>query len=337
MNTLPHNFSFNIAKKQRIITLHSNYTQKLNKKKLFQEFSEKNKDSLPFSLHYSWWNEVVKDNWDVAVVANSEQVFAIMPYYVRKKGPWVMVTNAHFTPYTGPFHNYAPEQKSTTKIAFEHNNNELLIAQLPKFSEYAQNFHLQFDNALQFQWKGFNDTNRYTYLLDLSLSEKQLFTNFRENTKRQIKKATKTLIVEETKDIALVEKLCKESAPNTIESAYFRRIGDYIEKYKCGKIWKAYENGNDHATLLTICDKNSAYYLIGGSANQHRKSGAISLLMWEAIKNAKQLGLKYFNFEGSSVESIEQYLRGFGGELVSFRRITKNNSKVLEMVKKLKK
>lgn len=291
---------------------------------------------MPFSLQYDWWNEVVLENWDVAVVSNNDQVIAVMPYFIRKKGPWVLLTNAHFTPYTGPFIVYPENQKISSKIAFEHKTYKELISQLPKFDEFTQNFFIGFNNALQFQWEGFSDTNRYTYVLDLEVSEDELFAYFRENARRQIKKTAKTIKVEETDNFQLVERLCKESVENTIEAAYFERIAKYINKYNCGKIWKATFENEAHAIVLSIWDATSAYYLIGGAANKHRKSGAMSLLMWEAIKNAKELGLKSFNFEGSSVEPIEQFLRGFGGELVSFRRIIKHNSKALELAKKLK-
>ena len=45
--------------------------------------------------------------------------------------------------------------------------------------------------------------------------------------------------------------------------------------------------------------------------------------MWEAIKFAKKLGIKYFDFEGSMVPQIERYFRGFGGKLTPYYRINK--------------
>jgi hypothetical protein len=84
-----------------------------------------------------------------------------------------------------------------------------------------------------------------------------------------------------------------------------------------------------------IYDANSAYYLIGGSKKEYKNSGAMSLLMWKAIQEAKANDLAEFNFEGSSIPSIEQYLRGFGGKLHSFCRMTKRDSSSLAIVRQL--
>ncbi len=310
--------------------------EKLKSKQLFKDFSDKHADKLPFSLQFAWWNEVVVENWEVAILNNGEDTYAIMPYYIRKKGPWNLISNPHFTPYSGPFIIYPKGQKTTTRIAFEHRAYGELIDQLPSFSEYSQNFHLQFKNALPFQWSGFNETNRYTYLLSLEQEEKELRSGLRENNRKQIKKAEKTIEISETNDALLLQGTLQQSIENKIEISYFERMIAYVEKHNCGKVWKATEGKNIHAVLLCISDEKSAYYLLGGNAKEFKNSGAMSLLTWNALLYFKQLGIKQFNFEGSSIEAVEKYFRGFGGELVSFKRLEKHNSKSLEVAKKLK-
>ena len=49
--------------------------------------------------------------------------------------------------------------------------------------------------------------------------------------------------------------------------------------------------------------------------------------MWEAIKYAKELDLKYFGFEDSMIPQVERYFRGFGGQLTLNYR--KNKAKLL--------
>ena len=310
--------------------------ENLKSKQLFKDFSDKHADTLPFSLKFAWWNEVVVENWEVAILNNGEETYAIMPYYVRKKGLWNLISNPHFTPYCGPFIKYPEGQKTTTRIAFEHRAYRELIDQLPSFSEYSQNFHLQFSNALPFQWSGFTETNRYTYLLSLEQYEKELRSGLRENNRKQIKKAEKTIEISETNDALLLQGILQQSIENKIETSYFERMIAYVEKHNCGKVWKATEGENVHAVLLCISDKQSAYYLLGGNAQEFKNSGAMSLLTWNALLHFKQLGIKHFNFEGSSIEAVEKYFRGFGGELVSFKRLEKQNSKSLEVAKKLK-
>jgi lipid II:glycine glycyltransferase (peptidoglycan interpeptide bridge formation enzyme) len=122
------------------------------------------------------------------------------------------------------------------------------------------------------------------------------------------------------------------------DESIYQRIQDYLVKYDCGEFLEARDqNGELHAMMVWIHDAQSAYYLIGGSASAYKNSGAMSLLMWEAIKKSKLKGIAKFNFEGSMIPSVEKYLRGFGGELTSYSCLIKNKSKSLKVLRKLKK
>jgi len=313
----------------------------LNNKALFKKFSEKHSKRLSFSMHYNWWNEVVEEHWDVAVVANKEEIKAVWPYFIRKKGPWKMIAQAHLTPYAGPFLVYPEGQKEASKISFEHKIHKELIEQLPTFAELDLSFPIDFTNGLAFQWCGFEEKRKYTFLLSLQQSEEELWSNLRENIRRQIRKAEKTISIQNKFDYLLLEDAVKDSFKQQASSfplpdKFIERVVSYIEKYNCGQVYLAKEDNQLHAALGVIYDSNTAYYLLGGSFQAYKNSGAMSLLMWNAIKDAKHTGIKQFNFEGSSIPSIENYLRGFGGKLNSFCRMTKYDSKSLAILKNLK-
>jgi len=285
----------------------------------------------------------VVNDWDVAVVGTKDSIKAVWPFFIRRKGPWKFVANPHFTPYTGPFLIYPEGQKMDSRISYENKVYAELIDQLPSFSELSQNFHLTFNNSLAFHWKGFIDEKRFTYILSLNSDKKNIWDGFRENTRRQIRKAEKSIKCSEYADPTTLEHLLKDtylsqaSAYPNFPSILFDRIINYIQENSAGKMLVAKdEQENIHACILMVWDEKSAYYLIGGSATAHKNSGAMSLLMWEAICVAKKAKKDIFNFEGSSIESIEKYLRGFGGNLMGFSRITKMNSTSLETLKKLK-
>ena len=75
-----------------------------------------------------------------------------------------------------------------------------------------------------------------------------------------------------------------------------------------------------HAVAFIVWDRNRAYYLIGGGDPDFRNSGAATLCIWEAIKFSSTV-TKAFDFEGSMVENIERFFRGFGGHLKPYHRI----------------
>lgn len=316
----------------------------MKNKILFEKFSRQLHDQLPFCMRYEWWDEVVKDQWEVAVAANGSQVLAIMPFYKVKKGPWTVISNPHFTPYSGPFYDYPDNQKTTTKVSYENKINQSLIDQLPSYASLNLNCHLEFSNSLSFLWNGFQDLNRYTYLLNLKQDKEFIWKNFRENMRRDIRKAEKNIVVEPNEQPDVIEFCLKESYRKQkkkyppIFNQYYGRIFEFMKKYKCGKSWKAVDkDGKElHASICCLWDNKSAYYLIGGTTQEHSNSGAVSLLLWHAIQESQKMGQNYFNFEGSILPGVEKFFRGFGGELTPYSNLKSEPSPTYQFFKSIK-
>lgn len=72
----------------------------------------------------------------------------------------------------------------------------------------------------------------------------------------------------------------------------------------------SFQNNKPIAVVFCVYDKSTAYYLLGGYDSKNSHHGAGALAMREAIKFAKKLGIKYFDFEGSMLPQIERYFRG---------------------------
>jgi hypothetical protein len=312
-------------------------------KELFKIFTERKREKLPFSLHYEWWAEVVEENWDVAVNANQEQVSAVWPYFIRQKGPWRILCQPPYTPYSGPFLIYPGKQKPDSRIKFEITQYRQLIEQLPDFAELEQTFPLQFQNSLAFMWEGFSDQKRYTYLIDLTSEEGELYDKLRENTRRQIKKAKKHLEIRYGADPDTLYNFLKNNQGEGTaafplnDHEYLKRMLDYIGKYDCGQVTSAVdEKGQLHAMLLTINDHSMAYYLMGSTDKKLKDFGGMSLLLWESITHAKMKGLKDYNLEGSSIPAIEKFLRGFGGRLIPYTLMKKHNSSIMQIFQTLR-
>ena len=95
-----------------------------------------------------------------------------------------------------------------------------------------------------------------------------------------------------------------------------------IEKRKCGVILSGNdENGTAHSALLLVWDSACAYYLVGGTDPDLRESGAMSLTMWTAIKEASN-HVELFDFEGSMQQGIDRFIRGFGALPVPYYSIS---------------
>lgn len=180
-------------------------------------------------------------------------------------------------------------------------------------------------------------THRITDLRDL----KKVFSSFSSSTRQQIRKAGKKIIVEASEDIDLLYKMVsltfrRQSKKAPYALSYAKRINDVCVKHKCRKILVARdEDKNVHGACFLAWDKQTAYYIMGGSDPKFRSSAAYSLLMWEAIQEASKHAAQ-FDFCGSSIASVAKFFKGFGGEETSYLHLRKVNSRALKLALALK-
>ena len=88
------------------------------------------------------------------------------------------------------------------------------------------------------------------------------------------------------------------------------------------------EQGRLHAAAFIVWQESSAWYLAGGGDPALRKSGAHSLILWEAIRYVSQY-TDTFDFEGSMIPGVERFFREFGAIQTPFFTITKGKLSLL--------
>lgn len=278
-----------------------------------------------------WWLDIVSINgdWDVVLAEKGGEIVGSMPYYVTKNNlGFKAVVMPPLTQSMGPWLKYPEGQKYTTRLGYEKKIMTELINKLPSFDYFSQNFNYSVTNWLPFYWKGFNQTTKYTYLLEDLNDLEAVFKNFRENVKTDIRKAEKTVKVLSDDNIESTYAIIKKTFDRRkIRTPFSPELLTALDK-KCAqhadrKIYVAEdEQGGKHAAIYLVCDARSVYYLLGGGDPDLRKSGATSLLLWEAIRFAASRGLK-FDFEGSMEETIERFFRAFGATQKPYFKITK--------------
>lgn len=286
-----------------------------------------------------WWLDAVCDpeNWDVAIIEKNNKIIASLPYYItREKNIFKYIKMPKLTQTMGLWVSYPEGQKYTKRLSYEKKTFTELIEQLPEFDRFNQNFHYSIQNWLPFYWEGFDQTTRYTYVIDDLTNVDEIYKGLKENIRREIKKAQKTLKVYMNDDIEKfydINRLTFERQQMSTPYSYnfMEKLDGICEQNQCRKIFFAEdENGEVHAVLYLIWDQESAYYLMGGGDPELRNSGASSLLMWEAIQFASSV-TKKFDFEGSMVEPIERFFRSFGAKQMPYFRISKTNSTILKL------
>ena len=87
------------------------------------------------------------------------------------------------------------------------------------------------------------------------------------------------------------------------------------------------ENDQINAIVFTVFDKKSMYLLLTATNPQVRHNGAVALLIWNAMVEAKKRNLQIFDFEGSSDAGIAKFFKSFGGDKNHYTRIIHYASK----------
>jgi len=276
-----------------------------------------NESRIPIFSSY-WWLDAVcgDDNWDVVLLKRNDEIIASMPYFFRNE-TMKLIMMPKFTPKLGPWLKYPPCQKYTSKLSFEKTVLNELIKKLPKFNIFIQNFDYSFHNILPFYWNDFDSKVGFTYIIEDLTDLDKVYSNFSSNLRRNIRKAKELVDLEDSdslEDLFTTINLTykRQNKKNPVNYSLFKKIDSICKTKNCRKIFLARDADNKlHAGIYLIWDENSAYYLIGGGDPVHRNSGAMSYLMWEAIKHASLVTLK-FDFEGSSIHSIERFFSSFG-------------------------
>lgn len=162
-----------------------------------------------------------------------------------------------------------------------------------------------------------------TLLLDLSKNEAELLADMHQKTRYNIRLAEKKGVKVKISEAGL------DDFYNLISSTYNRKgLSGYNKEY----YQKLLANYSGEAICLAefqdkiLCANlvlpygDTMIYLHGGSSEDGKNLMAPHLLQWEAIKKAKELGYKYYDFWGieDRYPGVARFKRGFGGFEVDY-------------------
>lgn len=303
----------------------------------YRVFCETQSDISIFNQ--AWWLDIVaKDRWNVCLIEDEVSVIASMPYYVTEFYKFKIITLPPLTQHLGPW-MCLPDSKYCKMLSNQKNVMENLIKKLPHFDYMIQNWHHSLNNWLPFYWESFEQTTKYSYVLENIKNHEVLWSELQENIKREIKKAQNRFNIKILDNLPIDEFIDlndKTFKRQGIKAPYTRALVKELatkakERGQCRWFIAKDENGNNHAGVLIVWDKNSAYYLMGGGDPELRNSGATSLCMWEAIMYSSKF-VDRFDFEGSMIEPIERFFRGFGAKQQQYFSVYKYNSSTLKLI-----
>ncbi|MGM0648243.1 MAG: GNAT family N-acetyltransferase [Bacteroidota bacterium] len=270
------------------------------------------------------------DKWGVAIAEKKGRITGVMPYYLKRKG---FISMPHLTPYMGPFIPFPKDMKYAKRLSHEHTVMDELIRQLPRVYYFNQRFYHSLNNWLPFYWNGFSQSTRYTYRLpdisDLDL----VYSGFKNNVKRNLKKAEDQFLVRslEMGELKNFYKIIKANKRANYSFDYMQNMIKSCEQQNCGKTYAAFDQqGTFYAAIFVVWDQQSAYYLIGARDPKLQTQQAMTLNIWRAIQEMSGR-TKAFDFEGSMIEPVERYFRTYGAVQNSYFHVQKINNRMLKL------
>jgi hypothetical protein len=301
------------------------------------------KTTLPI-WHQPWWLDATagKESWNAVTVGPIGSYLASHPYVISRRFGFKTLSRPPLTQALGPWFS-SDESSAPPSLSVQNQLLGLLSHELPRLDSYVQNWMPEITNWLPFYWQGFRQTTRYTYQLDLNLGHEKLWANLKGRCRSEIRKAevTNELRVYETSKL-------EDILPITIQTFnasglklpfQARILENVIQQgiiFDQTTVYVARNNaGETCGFALIVRDNEKAYYLLGGINSLDRGSGAMSLLLWQAIKDSCNRGLSKFDFEGSMIEPIEGFFRSFGTAQVPYFGVTKDFNPALRIARAL--
>lgn len=279
-----------------------------------------------------WWMDAVcgEDNWDVLIVEKGGEIVASMPIYIKQKCGLKYITQGKLTQTNGIHIRYPENQKYEKRLSYEKEVMNDIIDQIEQLdvAYYQQNFHYSVTNWLPFYWRGFEQTTRYTCVIEDLSDLDEIYNNFSKNNRKIIRNAEKEANVYITDDLNLFYDLNnkvfeRQGLSIPYEFDLISRL-DNACKQNNSRIMIAAEDKDYtvHSIIYLVWDAQSAYLIMSGTDPDHRDSNFKSLLVWEGIKYASQVTQK-FDFEGSMIENISDFFRKFGAVQKPYFSISK--------------
>lgn len=290
--------------------------------------------SIPL-FSQAWWLDaaVGPKCWGVILASRGGEVVGALPYTRKRRWGMTLVTQPPLSQFLGPW--VRPSRAKYVKaLTREKEIVGALAAGLPHFDIYRQNWHWARGNWLPFYWRGFEQTTRYTYRLDLTGGEENIWGGLRENIRSDIRKALDrySIRIHRARGIDELLDVTQKTFQRQGKSPPYPRKMVYqlhsaVEDRGLGDIlMAATTDGTPISGAYIVRDATTAYYLIGGGDPKYRNTGAGSLCLWEAIRQQPK-HLLAFDFEGSMLEPIERFFRAFGGRQVPYFKVTKAASR----------
>jgi hypothetical protein len=279
-------------------------------------------------FHEPWWlSAATGGQFEEAVVKQGDDLVGRLPYVVKRRGPFHCVRMPPFTHVLGPAIE-AGDGKPQTRLQRRITITRSLLDQLPPNSYFHQHLDPSLDDGLAmadglaFQECKFEVTHQYTFEVDCRKSLTELSAGLNLKTRQHIRRAEKEYSVRSVDDPKsfidfYLKNVQVRGRKNRIDFEHFSALFAESRARESGVILGAFDH-TDVPVGMTylVWGHGKMYYLLSTRSLDTADSGAVSLLIWNAMKQAHEMDL-VLDLDGVYSSGSARFLGNFGGHMTT--------------------
>lgn len=291
---------------------------------LWNELVKNSKQQIIYA--YSWYLDVVCDDWKALVWPSANDYQIVMPLPVKRKWLIEVIEQPLFCQYLGIF---SLQDLSAVET-------EIFLKSLAEKFSYISFYQFNPLNTAILRlaspnFSTFRITENTTLGLSLSVPYEEIFSKYSPDKKLNLKRSfSKKWVIKKSEDIIPLIEIFKRNHESKIKGGVRKNAYDIlsnlliqIDKHESATLFYALRNGMIHAGVLIVKSADKAIYLFNSADETGRRGNARTFLLDKFFQDNSGLPI-LFDFESPEVQSIAQFYQGFGATPLRYLGIRKN-------------
>jgi hypothetical protein len=290
-----------------------------------------------FNIQYVPHHEIDKINWDNCIdKAGNGLIYGYSYYLDHMARHWdglVLNNYQAVMPLTwnrkyGIYYLYQPFLCAQLGVFGKNVNAEISKAFLNAIPSKFKYWDIYLNHGNVLHLKDFHVYLRNNFVLDLNHSYDDLYSNFRENAKRNIKKAYQQgcdaqLDFAVEKVLELASEQIKNYSNKKIDFENFKKLYRLLHEKKQAITYGIFRDKELLSSCVFFFSHNRAYYILVGNHPDGRTIGASHALIDAFIKDHAGTNL-LLDFEGSDIRNLAFFYSSFGAVEEKYAAVKSN-------------
>lgn len=271
---------------------------------------------LPYG--YSWYLDITAPNWEGLVYGDYQ---AVMPLTSRRKWGMNLLLQPLYTQQLGIFSSKPIQDETAGEFfSFIKSRYRLIVV------------NLNYSNPYENQLTGFEYKMQVSHNLSLDSDYSNLAANYSENHRRNIRKAEKEELqfvqlqsVDEYLKVFRDELSKRLSLIDSKNEAKMAHLMNSLMQKGYGELYGVTNQAGDLLSTMFILQSASVFiYLFASATKEGRALGASHFIVDRFIQDKSNSQTGLLDFEGSMIEGIARFYKGFGAIKTNYLQIRRN-------------